>query len=130
MDRFAAEFGVADPNERVRLMRSLPDQLSGADSTKARTLVAKQTFASLMSSEFSTIRWRPDKEAAVLQAAYRRVEELTEGFARVSVDDLTQLLTEFPQGVLVLRTIAGYTRPELSDATAICEPGRRVTGPS
>lgn len=126
VDQFVADFVDAGVNERVRLMRSLPDQMGGADAAKVRNRLAKEAFAALMSSEFATIEWRPEREADLFRQVYARVAELTDGFTNVSVAHLADVLETFPQGILVFRVIVGYTTPELSDATAICLPGQRV----
>jgi len=74
-------------------------------------------YTKYLTPSFHILPWHPNVlDDRQFRTVYDEVVRRTEGFRRVSPDELADLLRQYPKAVLVLQQIVGYTEQELAFA--------------
>ncbi len=77
--------------------------------------IAERVYVPTLKPDFAYVHWREDYELGPLNAAYERAREASVNFARVSRDDLSRVLSDYPETLRVFRLILGFTVPEFAE---------------
>lgn len=120
---------VAAPSwdRRVEEIRRVPEAHGRQEWRQVYAAIADRLYRPYLSPQFAYVEWREDYAADTFAEAYRWASQQTDGFRRVTTEDLTQAIREHPQTLLVFRTIIGYTSNEL--AYAVREVAERLDLP-
>lgn len=110
---------AADWNERVTLIRRIPEEFGTARLQEVYSETARRVYVPHLAPDFAFIPWRPDYELEPFTAAYDRAYELTNGFESVSVADLTEVLLQAPESLRIFRVLLGFTGQELAAASSL-----------
>lgn len=110
---------AADWNERVTLIRRIPEEFGTARLQEVYAETARRVYVPHLAPDFAFIPWRPDYELEPFTAAYDRAYELTDGFEAVSVADLTEVLLQAPASLRIFRVLLGFTGQELAAASSL-----------
>ncbi len=108
-----------DWDARIAAMRLIPEQFGTASHQEIYSAIARAVYVPSLAPDFAYVHWHEDYELPLAQQTYEQAHELTEGFSRVSVDDLVRVLTEAPASLRVFRLILGFTAQEFAAATAL-----------
>lgn len=106
-------------DQRVALIRQVPERYGRAQHADVYSAIAAQVFAPGFGPDFAYVPWRESYELPPFQQAYVRAIELTDGFSHVDVFALTRALTEAPETLRVFRTILGYLPKEMAESTVV-----------
>lgn len=117
--RTVAAISAAEWNERVALIRRIPEDFGTAHLQEVYSETARQVYVPHLAPDFAFIPWRPDYELERFTAAYDRAHSLTNGFQDVSVADLERILMEAPETLRIFRVLLGFTGQELAAASAL-----------
>ena len=118
-------------DQRVEAIRRVPERHGQQEHRQVYAAIADALYRPHLSPQFAFVQWREEYELEGFREAYRAALASTDGFKRVTPDDLVSSLQESPETLLVLRSIVGYTANELSIAireVAEEQDGAKVTG--
>lgn len=104
-------------NERVALMRRIPEQYGTAQHRDLYAQIAESVYVPDLAPDFAHLHWRDEYEQPHFLEAYDWAADVTRDFRRVDVDTISDALRSHPRTVMVFRTIVGYVPRELSDST-------------
>jgi hypothetical protein len=120
VERTAEAIAAADTwNKRVALIRGIPEEFGKAQHQAVYSAVAKASYVDDMAPDFAYVHWRDEYELPGVLEAYDHAATLTEGFARVSPEDLVRTLEAQPTTLRIFRLLLGFTIPEFSASTTI-----------
>jgi hypothetical protein len=109
--------GAADWDERVQLVRRIPEEHGIAAHRQIYAELARRLYVPALTPDFAYVHWREEYELDGLAAAYRVAREATKTFTRVSVEDISSTILRSPTTVLVWRLLVGFTWTEFAAAT-------------
>ncbi len=104
-------------DERVARLRQIPQHHGTGVLPAIYAELARQLYVPHLGPDFAYVHWTDFYELSTFQAAYDIAVEKTQGFTRVSVEDLTQSLAEEPTTLLPLRVLTGLTKTEFAAST-------------
>jgi hypothetical protein len=111
---------------RVRRIRRIPEEHGTAQQVEIYSAIAGTVYLPHLTPDFAYLFWREDYELAPLVAAYEQAHSLTEGFTRVSVEDLARTLTAAPATLEVFRLMLGYIEREFGALCALVAEERKM----
>jgi hypothetical protein len=104
-------------NQRVAQIRLIPQRHGTGEHAQIFADIARVLYVPHLAPDFAYIHEAPFYEQQFFATAYGAAEQATEGFTRVSEEDLTKTLQENPGTLLVFRTILGLTKEEFAQST-------------
>jgi len=110
----AAIRAAAGWDERVSLVRRIPERFGVAQHAEVYAAVAADVYAADLAPDFAFVHWTDDYELAPFERAYAEAAAATDGFTRVAVAQIDAVLFGTPATLRVFRTILGLTRPEFA----------------
>lgn len=129
VDRVAS---TATWDERIEEIRRIPELFGQARHQSVYATVANKLYRPHLSAQFAYVQWRDGYELEHIEDVYGRAFEHTEGFSKVSVEELTTVLQREPRTLRIFRLIIGYTSSEFSVAAQQAgtgsTPGRITKG--
>lgn len=118
-DTVAAVVSAETWDKRVSEIRLIPERHGKGEHGAIFAAVARELYVPYLAPDFAYIHDAPFYDEPHFSTVYSAVEQATEGFTRVSVDDIAALLEGNPQTLLVFRTITGLLRNEFASTTTI-----------
>lgn len=106
-------------NQRVARIREIPEEFGIAQHQAVYAAVAKAVYVTELAPDFAYVHWRDEYELAPIEHAYERAFELTQGFSKVDVDRLAEVIQKEPATLKVFRLLLGFTTQELAASTGI-----------
>jgi hypothetical protein len=106
-------------NQRVAQIRLIPQYHGTGEHPRIFAKVARTLYLPHLAPDFAYIHRAPFYEESYFLDAYDAAYEATDGFARVSEEDLTDTLRNDPRTLLVFGTVLGLTRDEFSHSTTL-----------
>jgi hypothetical protein len=106
-------------DQRVAQIRLIPQSHGTGDHPRIFAEVARVLYLPHLAPDFAYIHEAPFYGQKYFLEAYRAAHRATDGFVRVSEDDLTEALRNDPTTLLVFRTILGLTRDEFAHSTIL-----------
>jgi hypothetical protein len=106
-------------DDRVRLVRQVPESYGVAQHAVVYAAVAEQVYKPHLSAMFAHVPWREDYELAPFKQAYQEAYAQTEGFTKVSEEQLRDALVHSPRSLRVFRMLLGYTADELGATVTV-----------
>ena len=106
-------------NQRVAQIRLVPQHHGTEEHSQIFAEVARLLYVPYLAPDFAYIHRAPFYERHHFLDAYELARQATEGFTRVSEDELARVLEDAPQTLLPFRTILGLTREEFAHSTAL-----------
>lgn len=106
-------------DERVALVRKIPEDFGMASQAEIYSAVAKAVYAPTLAPDFAYVHWRDEYELPTVEAAYNDAVEMTAGFTRVSAEDLARTIEARPRALRVFRLVLGFTTAELEAACGL-----------
>ena len=103
-------------DDRVRLLRQVPESYGAAQHAAVYAAVAELVYKPHLAAMVAHVPWREDYELAPFQEAYQDAIEQTEGFTKVREQQLRDALLQAPRSLRVFRMLLGYTADELGIA--------------
>lgn len=104
-------------NQRIQQLRLVPQRHGTEEHVAIYATVARELYLPHLAPDFAYIHESPFYEAEYFNEAYQAAYELTQGFLKVSEDDLQSTLLQSPQTLLVFRTLLGLTKQEFAYST-------------
>ena len=117
-------------DERVAVVRRIATSFSSNEQPDVYADVAKAFYVPQLTYTYAYVGWPEGYELTVFDQAYATAHALTRGFVDVAEHHLVAVLSEAPETLRVFRTILGYTRPELAQATEDADLGSVAGGVS
>lgn len=106
-------------DERVALIRRIPESFGTASHKGIYAAVAKRVYLPSLAPDFAFVHWREDYELPVIEQAYEAALELTEGFQHVQVEQLTAAIQTDPRTLRIFRLLLGLLTQEFAAASAM-----------
>jgi hypothetical protein len=106
-------------NDRVALIRRIPEQYGTAHQGAVYAAVAGRAYVPDFEPDFAYVHWREEYELAPLTEMYERALQATAGFVDVDVDNLARVVTEHPATLRIFRLILGFTSSEFAETCAL-----------
>jgi hypothetical protein len=106
-------------NQRVAQIRLIPQRHGTGEHARIFADIARVLYVPHLAQDFAYIHEAPFYEQQFFATAYAAAEHATDGFTRVSEEDLTNTIRENPGTLLVFRTILGLTREEFALSTGL-----------
>lgn len=97
-------------NARVALIRRVPEEYGTATQAEVYAAIADRVYVPTLKADFAYVHWRDDYEVLPLDAAYAHARDGTEGFARVTVDDIARVILQHPETLRIFRLLLGCLR--------------------
>jgi hypothetical protein len=110
---------AASWDERVALIRRIPESFGTASHKGIYAAVAKRVYLPSLAPDFAFVHWREDYELPVIEQAYAAAVELTAGFTQVEAEQLTAAMRKDPRTVRIFRLLLGLTTQEFAAATGM-----------
>ena len=110
---------AASWDDRVRLVRQVPESYGMAQHQIVYATIAEQVYKPHLSAMFAYVPWREEYELRPFQEAYRDACQQTEGFTKASDEDLREALLNRPSSLRIFRMLLGYTADELAAAVTV-----------
>lgn len=108
---------ATDWNQRVALLRQIPEQYGTAQHRDIYSEIAESIYVPDLAPDYAHLHWRADYDLPHFREAYEHAAASTDDFQNVDVDTIAGTLGQHPRAVMVFRTILGYIPKELSDST-------------
>jgi hypothetical protein len=115
----AAVAAAADWNDRVALIRKVPEVFGKALHRNVYSRIAEWAYVPNLAPDFAYVHWRDEYELASVEEAYRLAYELTEGFTVTDVETLTAAISAQSKTLQIFRLLLGLTAQEFAIATQI-----------
>jgi hypothetical protein len=106
-------------DERVARMRQIPARHGTNEHAGIYAEAARQLYVSHLGADYAYVTVPADYELSHFENAYAKAAAATEGFTKVSVEDLAAAIQAEPIALLALRVITGLSRNEFADSTKI-----------
>lgn len=106
-------------NQRVAIIRKVPEQFGMAQQSTIYSAIAKKVYAPKLVPDFAYVYWPDDYKLATIEAAYKKAYELTSGFNDVDVAGLTNAILKEPSTLKVFRLLLGLLPQEFSATTLL-----------
>jgi len=106
-------------DKRIAQIRLIPQRHGTGEHPRIFAEVARVLYLPHLAPDFAYIHEAPFYGQEYFLEAYRAAHHATDGFVRVSEDDLTEALQADPKTLLVFRTILGLTRDEFAHSTTL-----------
>ena len=103
---------VDAPNwdRRVALIRQVPEAFGLGQQSQVYSAIAKAVYVPNLAPDFAYVSWRPDYRLEAVQAAYAKAVELTGGFERVDVEQLSAAVLAEPSTLRIFRLLLAFFR--------------------
>jgi hypothetical protein len=108
-------------DERVALVRQVPEQFGTAQHRRVYSAIAKEIYVPHLAPNFAYVHQLENYSLEHVEAAYVDAHTATMAFNSVSVDDLTSAIRGRPRSLLIFRLLLGFSSNELAAATALIE---------
>ena len=105
--------------QRIAQIRLIPQRHGTGEHIGIFAAVARALYLPHLAPDFAYIHNAPFYEPEHFLVAYEAAYAATEGFTRVTEDDLAQTLAQAPRTLLVLRTILGLSKDEFAHSTVL-----------
>lgn len=115
----SAILGAETWTQRIAQIRLVPQRHGTGDYTAIYAAVARQLYMPHLAPDFAYIHEAPFYEQAHFFRAYDLAATATVGFTNVSEESLVRCLSEFPETLLVFRTLLGLTKDEFAHSTLL-----------
>jgi len=106
-------------NARVRLVQQIPEEYGRAHLAAVYSRLAKELYVSQLAPTFAYVHWRDTFELPSVEVPYSQAYAATQGFTRITRDDISSCLREYPSTIRIFRLILGFTPTELAAATKV-----------
>jgi len=106
-------------NARVRLVQQIPEEYGRAHLAAVYSRLAKELYVSQLAPTFAYVHWRDTFELPSVEVPYSQAYAATQGFTRITRDDISSCLREYPSTIRIFRLILGFTPSELAAATKV-----------
>ena len=106
-------------DKRVAQIRLVPQHHGTGQYTEIFAAVARALYIPQLAPDFAYIHGSHFYDENYFRSCYQLAIDGTEGFAKISEDDLTRLLRSQPRALLPLRTILGLTQDEFAHSTVL-----------
>jgi hypothetical protein len=106
-------------NERVRLVRQVPEIFGKASQQEVYAEIAKTVYVKDLAPDFAFVHWREEYELAEIEAAYESAYEATDAFEKTSPQDIADAVVRTPRALRIFRLLLGLTTQEFSASTLI-----------
>ncbi|MBI5521362.1 MAG: hypothetical protein HY910_01950 [Desulfarculus sp.] len=106
-------------DQRIAQIRLVPHNHGTNEHQQIYAAVARSLYVPHLSPDFAYIHQPPFYGAEYFQRVYRAAHQATQGFSRVSENDLAKVIEDDPRTLLVFRTIMGLTKEEFAHATKL-----------
>lgn len=106
-------------NARVDIIRAIPEKFGTAHHHDVYAAIGDAFYAGQLVPDFAYVHWREEYELEQVEAAYRKAHTLTQGFEKVELDILTQVLMAEPVTLRIFRLILGFTTQEFAASSTI-----------
>ncbi len=106
-------------NERVRLIRQVPEKFGKAEHQEIYSEIAKAVYVKDLSPDFAFVHWREDYELEDIERAYTAACEQTRIFENTSPQVVAATILEYPATLRIFRLLLGLTTQEFAAATLI-----------
>ena len=120
---------ATDWDARIAAMRLIPEKFGTASHQEIYSAIARAVYVPNLAPDFAYVHWHEDYELPLAEQTYELAHDLTKGFTKVSVDELTQVLEVAPTTLRVFRLILGFTAQEFAAATSLVATGAADNGP-
>ena len=116
-----AEAVAAAPtwSTRIALIRRVPEEYGTAQQPFVYAAIAGRVYVPTLKADFAYVHWREDYELPTIRAAYQLAGDGTNGFTRVTPDDIARVILEHPETLRVFRLLLGFTIPEFAEACTL-----------
>lgn len=106
-------------SQRIQQIRLVPQRHGTEDHGAIYAAAARELYMPHLAPDFAYIHEAPFYETEHFFAVYDDAFRLTEGFTRVSEDDIYAALLQCPRTLLVFRTLLGLTKEEFGHSTLL-----------
>jgi len=106
-------------NQRIAQIRLIPQHHGTGDHQRLFAEVARLLYLPHLAPDFAYIHEGRFYELDYFQTVYRAAFQATDGFSKLSEDDISKAIEADPRILLVLRTIVGLTREEFAHSTTL-----------
>ena len=115
---------ASDWNQRVAQIRLVPQHHGTGEHARIFAEVARVLYLPHLAPDFAYIHEAPFYGQHHFFEVYRAAYHATEGFTKVTEDNLAETICRDPKTLLVFRTILGLTREEFAHSTVLAaKPG-------
>jgi len=111
--------GAPDWDSRIARIRQIPQKHGTDEHASLYAAVAKRFYVPNLAPDFAYVHWRSDYELADFMGAYDLAARGTEGFTRVSPEDLERVILGQPATLRIFRLLLGFTTQELAACTQL-----------
>jgi hypothetical protein len=118
-DTISAILKAGTWTQRVQQIRLVPQRHGTGEYSAIYAAVARKLYMPHLAPDFAYIHEAPFYEPAHFFRAYDEAERLTVGFSRVTPEDLTEALVQYPGTLLVFRTLLGLTKEEFAHSSVL-----------
>ena len=106
-------------SQRIAQIRLVPHRHGINDHMEIYAAAARDLYLPHLAPDFAYIHEASFYDTPHFFAAYDAAARLTEGFTRVTEDDIAAALRDCPPTLLVFRTLLGLTKDEFSHSTLL-----------
>lgn len=110
---------AATENDRVRLIRQIPDKFGKAEHQEIYSEIARSIYVTSLAPDFAFVHWRDDYELEDIERTYRSARDKTIAFTETSPQAIAAVIAEAPATLRIFRLLLGLTTQEFSSAALI-----------
>lgn len=120
IDDTVAAVAAADTwDKRVNEIRRIPERHGTQEHQRIYADIARALYVPHLTPDFAYVHDAPFYDDSYFDEVYTATVAATDGFTKVSADELRGVLLADARTLLVLRTITGLVRNEFAEAAAI-----------
>jgi hypothetical protein len=105
--------------ERVALIRKIPEQFGTAQHQAIYAAIATKVYVPNLAPDFGYVNWRDEYELGTVEGAYLLAHKLTEGFTLVDANDLARTIEAEPTTLRIFRLLLGFNPQEFAASTSL-----------
>jgi hypothetical protein len=109
--------GASTWNDRVQLIRAIPSNYGSAHHQAIYAAIAERVYVPHLTPDFAYIHWREDYDLPAVVEAYEAAHVLSDGFSKVDVDSLAEVIQAAPKTLRIFRLLLGFTTQEFAAST-------------
>lgn len=106
-------------DKRVNEIRRIPERHGTQEHQRIYADIARSLYVPHLTPDFAYVHDAPFYDDEYFDEVYGAALTATDGFTKVTVDEIRDVLLADPRTLLVFRTIAGLVRNEFAETTSI-----------